>query len=475
MFTRTRSAKVHFIGIGGIGMSGIAELLHRLGHRVSGSDQKEGDRVVMLKKLGAKIQIGHSREWIQKCKPDVVVYSSAIKKDNEEFSFCREEQIPLIRRAEMLAELMKFKRGVAIAGSHGKTTTTAMLSLLLEKFDPTVVIGGVFNPIGSNVFLGQGDILLAEADESDGSFLRLSPEVVAITNVDKEHLNYFGSYAALQRAFVEFLDRLPFYGRAYLCSDSATLRDLAPHINKSRKWYGFKEKYKPDVLIRKKEAGSFSLFKKEDGYKVPTFEGKLSVPGEHNILNATAATLIALYLGATVEDVQQGLIDFRGVRRRFEYKGNWGDHEIIEDYAHHPTEIQATIRAAIERYGEERPPVIIFQPHRFTRSKTLWKDFKTCFESAKHVLVLPTYAASETKEEWIKDFNSKKFSKNIEAPSEYCPTIESAIKSLAKKEKSASINTKSPILVLGAGDVYNVVPELLKGHEDEDQNISSTI
>ncbi len=461
-----RSRKIHFIGIGGIGMSGLAELLLKLGHHVSGSDQNDSESVQRLIGLGAKIQIHHGDEIMKSMPPDVVVYSTAVPPTNPELSFARAQKIPIIRRAEMLGELMRLKRGIAIAGSHGKTTTTGFVSMLLSAggLDPTVVIGGRFDAIGSNASLGAGRWLVAEADESDGTFLKLTPEIAVVTNIDREHLDHYKNFESVIAAFEDFIDRVPFYGRAVLCSDCENIRSIAARLQKPCVYYGFDEKWEPDFLVRLLEEGAsprFEILEKKSNYKKPWLAVQLSVPGRHNILNATAAALVARELEVSNLVISNTLKDFHGVSRRFQMRGNWKGHPVIEDYAHHPTEIRATLAAALSVYAPLKP-VVLFQPHRFTRTRDLWQEFSSCFEGAQSVFTLPIYAASEPREDWVKDVDLEAFAKNIKGGiASYCPTRDSLVEGLMQAKKSEKISEKAPILVLGAGDIYKMIPSLI--------------
>ena len=446
-------------------MSGLAELLLKLGHQVSGSDRSEGERVNKLRERGASIQIGHSLDLLEQLKPDVVVYSSAIAKDNVEYAYCRRQKIPLIRRAEMLAELMRFKRGIAVAGSHGKTTTTAMCSLILREagLDPTVVIGGVFGAIGSNVALGRSSWLLAEADESDGSFLNLSPELIAVTNLDSEHLNHFGDFSNLKAAFVNFMEKIPFYGRAFVCSDSPALREILPLVHKPLKTFGFELPYKPDYLIkdcRSHQQGEFELFSKEDNYTKKIFSSQLNVPGKHNFLNAVASVLLARELGVEDKIISSSLAQFAGVNRRFQKRGQWRGHDLIEDYAHHPTEIRVTIEAALSQY--KKKPWIIYQPHRYSRTRDSWSDFKTCFSGSDIVFTLPIYAAAEDCEPWTKNYDRTNFARHLEGcQAQFCENFDQVLECLEEKHKELDPAECPPILILGAGDIYKIIPKML--------------
>ncbi|MBS1984724.1 MAG: UDP-N-acetylmuramate--L-alanine ligase [Bdellovibrionales bacterium] len=463
-----RTRRVHFIGIGGIGMSSIAELMLGMGQEVTGSDQAESEVVQRLRQLGARVQIGHSAAVLENNPTDVVVYSTAVRADNPELVYAREHGISIIRRAEMLAELMRLKRGIAIAGSHGKTTTTGLVALILRKagFDPTVAIGGKFDAIGSNAVLGKGTWMVAEADESDGSFLRLSSEIAVVTNVDREHLDHYGNFESATKAFEDFLDRLPFYGRAILCSDSDHLRAFESRLNKPRYWYGFDSAHSPDFLVRPVSEGSapeFEIVDQRQGQEKVWLRVTLAVPGRHNMLNATAAALVAAELGISGADILAALGEFKGVRRRFERRGEWRGHPIIEDYAHHPTEIRATLQAALSSFAPLKP-VVVFQPHRFTRTRDLWNDFAVCFAGSSHLFSLPIYAASEPRDAWVEAFDREKFAGHIErVPSQYCGTHAEVVMALEKIKSANAFADGAPLLILGAGDVHKVIPLLLKG------------
>lgn len=447
-------------------MSGLAEILLRLGHHVSGSDSSDSEILSRLEQLGARVFKGHAEENIRNEKPDVVVFSSAIGPDNPEIVAAEKNEVPLIRRAEMLAELMRLKRGLAIAGSHGKTTTTGMLSVILKGagFDPTVVIGGKLDALGStNAALGAGAWMVAEADESDGSFLRLSPEIAVVTNIDKEHLDHFKNVDACVAAFAEFLDRLPFYGRAILCADCPRLRSVSKALRKPKVFYGIEEVNQPDFLIRifsEGEKSEVGIFTKKSGYKTLLGKLELRIPGRHNILNATASLLAALELDIPFSVVADALKEFSGVRRRFEFRGKFnGNIEVIEDYAHHPTEIAATLQAAHSRYNSGKIWVA-FQPHRYSRTRDSWEEFKECFSSEKNVWTLPIYPASERKEEWAEKFDGENFAKHVGA--EFVQNKKALIEKLrAKISKIENSEKPAALLILGAGDISKTIPDLI--------------
>src|SRR5215472_10334491 len=384
--------RVHFVGIGGIGMSGIAEVLLNLGYQISGSDLKRSTVTARLKSLGMTIFETHRAENIAGA--GVVVTSSAIGAGNPEVEEARRRHIPVIPRAEMLAELMRLKYGIAIAGMHGKTTTTSMVAAVLAAggLDPTVVVGGRVDAMGSNARLGKSHYLVAEADESDRSFLKLSPILAVVTNLDREHMDCYRDMADVENAFVEFMDRVPFYGSCVACIDNEQLAGILPRVRRRVFTYGTMPK--ADFVTRMLPLCDDARARFEvaaDGQVFGPFS--LHVPGRHNILNATAAVAIAAQLEIVPEAIAQGLDSFRGVDRRFELKGCERGVAVIDDYGHHPTEIRATLRAA--RECNYRHVHVIFQPHRYTRTRDLMQEFLTAFEDANTVQVLDIYAASE--------------------------------------------------------------------------------
>jgi UDP-N-acetylmuramate--alanine ligase len=382
---------IHFVGIGGIGMSGIAEVLLNLGYRVTGSDMRASDTTTRLKELGAEIFIGHLAANITS--PHVVVISSAVKNDNVEVIAAREQQIPVIPRAEMLAELMRLKYGIAIAGAHGKTTTTSMVATVLAAggIDPTVVIGGKLNSLGTNAKLGQGDFLVAEADESDGSFLKLSPTISVVTTIDEEHLDYYKDIQDIKAAFLAFINKVPFYGVSILCLDQPHIQSLIPLVQKRYQTYGMSSQadYEARDVSLKPLGSRFKVL--HHAQDLGWFE--LSVPGMHNINNSLAAVAVARELDIDIEVIRKALRDFSGVQRRFQIKGEVDGITIVDDYGHHPTEVKATLAAAAA--GMERRVVVVFQPHRYTRTQHLLEDFFTAFNQADTLVVTDIYAAGE--------------------------------------------------------------------------------
>ncbi|TWH01039.1 UDP-N-acetylmuramate--L-alanine ligase [Mesorhizobium sp. J18] len=389
---------VHFIGIGGIGMSGIAEALHTLGYRVQGSDQAENANVARLREKGIEVFIGHAAENLGEA--EVVVVSTAIKKTNPELAAAREKLLPIVRRAEMLAELMRFRQAVAIGGTHGKTTTTSMVAALLEAggLDPTVINGGIINAYGTNARMGKGDWMVVEADESDGTFLKLPAEIAVVTNIDPEHLDHYGSFDKVREAFRQFVENVPFYGFGVMCIDHPEVQALISRIE-DRRVVTYGENLQADVRFgNHRMDGPASLFditiRDRKTGKVENIEGlRLPMPGRHNVSNATAAVAVAHELGISADAIRKGLSSFGGVKRRFTPTGEWNGVRIFDDYGHHPVEIKAVLRAA--REASKGRIVAIAQPHRYTRLHDLFDDFASCFNEADTVLVVPVYAAGE--------------------------------------------------------------------------------
>lgn len=386
------SRHVHFVGIGGVGMSGIAEVLLNLGHRVSGSDLVESDATRRLARLGAIIRYGHDAEVIGE-DVDVVVLSSAANFSNPEILRARELRIPIIPRAEMLAELMRMKTGVAVAGTHGKTTTTSLIATILQHagLDPTAVIGGRLHAFGSNGQLGRSDLLVAEADESDGTFLLLSPTVAVVTNIEREHLDHYGDFERAKDAFASFINRIPFYGLAVVCLDDLTVRGMLPQIRKPFVTYGTSPEadyVAHDVCVEGMRT-RLTVIHRGD----PVGDLEVPLPGRHQALNAVAAYAVAHHFGVAPANVRAALRQFAGIHRRFEVCGDAGGVTVVSDYAHHPTEIRATIEAAREGFG--RRLVVVFQPHRYTRLRDLFDEFLGAFDAADRVVLTEVYPGGE--------------------------------------------------------------------------------
>jgi UDP-N-acetylmuramate--alanine ligase len=385
--------KIHFVGIGGIGMSGIAEVLLNLGYKVSGSDLRGSDTTERLVSLGAEVGIGHRSENLQNV--DVVVISSAVHDDNPEVVEAKRLHVPVIPRAEMLAELMRMKYGIAIAGTHGKTTTTSMAASILGHagIDPTIVIGGKLNAIGTNARLGQGKFLLAEADESDGSFLVLSPTIAIVTNIDADHLDHYaGGIEEIKDTFVQFINKVPFYGLAVLCLDDPNIRAVLPRVKKRYMTYGLSSQADIRATHVKHDGFMTSFVAHYKGYRLG--EVSFKMPGPHNVLNAMACIAIALELDVPFAAIQEGFAQFGGVGRRFTVKGEPQGIMVVDDYGHHPAEIKATLSAARQGWPERRI-VAAFQPHRYSRTKELFNEFVTAFYDADVLVLTDVYAAGE--------------------------------------------------------------------------------
>jgi UDP-N-acetylmuramate--alanine ligase len=458
--------RIHFVGIGGIGMSGIAEVLLTLGYKVSGSDLKSSAVTERLANLGAIIFEGHRAENITSA--EVVVTSSAIARDNPEVIAAHSQHIPVIQRAEMLAELMRLKYGIAIAGMHGKTTTTSMVAAVLAAggLDPTVVVGGRVDAMGSNARLGKSQYLVAEADESDRSFLKLSPILAVVTNIDREHMDCYRDMADVEQAFIDFVDRVPFYGMVVLCNDDERLRDLLPRLARRAITYGKRDDSDFKILGGEVQAGSsqqyYSHFAVHYRGK-PLGEFNLRVPGSHNVLNATAAVAVGVGLDIDPNRIREALENFRGVDRRFQLKGKAENISVIDDYGHHPTEIRATLAAA--RQCSPNRLHVIFQPHRYTRTRDLLGEFGTAFSDADNIWVLDIYAASEppipgTSAEQVVDTIKRLGGRNAR----YAASFDEAIRELVAVTDSGDM-----ILTLGAGNVSQLGPQILTALEDRER------
>jgi UDP-N-acetylmuramate--alanine ligase len=449
MFATSQHA--HFIGIGGIGMSGIAEILLNLGMKVSGSDLRRSAVTERLGQLGAAIFEGHEASNVAGA--TVVVTSSAVGPGNPEVAEARARKIPVIQRAEMLAELMRLKYGIAIAGMHGKTTTTSMVATVLAAggLDPTVVVGGRVDAMGSNARLGTTHYLVAEADESDRSFLKLSPIRAVVTNLDREHMDCYKDMADVEWAFLDFMDRVPFYGAVTACVDNPQLAAILPRARRLVYTYGTAAEADYRIEFLAAEMGTFSRFLVTIAAgTLGPFE--LHVPGRHNVLNATAAVAIAHQLEIAPEKIAEGLARFRGVDRRFQRHGQARGVTVVDDYGHHPTEIRATLAAARET-GHRRIHVV-FQPHRYSRTQDLMEEFGGAFGDADSVIVLPIYAASE---EPIPGITAEKLASRIDGPKvQFARDFAAAIAAVAKETQEGDL-----ILTLGAGSVSQLAPQIL--------------
>jgi len=454
MYRKGKIRNVHFVGIGGIGMSGIAEVLLNLGYRISGSDMKETEVTRRLQALGCEMDYGHRRENVKEA--DVLVVSSAIRPNNPEIKVAEERLIPIIPRAEMLAELMRMKVGIAIAGTHGKTTTTSLIATVLGAagLDPTVVIGGRLNSIGSNAKLGQGEFLVAEADESDGSFLKLMPTIAVVTNIDPEHLDYYKGIEEIKEAFLHFLNKIPFFGLAVLCLDHPNVQSLLPRLKKRFTTYGLTTQadFQAGEIEFDGLSTTFDVLYQRKGI------GRLRIrmPGLHNVYNALAAVATAFELDIPFQVVQEALKDFGGIQRRFQIKEEKKGILIVDDYGHHPVEIMATLKAA--KTGWKRRIIAIFQPHRYTRTQALFQDFLAAFYDADVLILTDIYAAGE---ERIEGVEAKALFEGIR---EYGHKDVTYIPD--KKEIVAHLlDVVAPgdmVITLGAGDIYQTAEELVR-------------
>jgi UDP-N-acetylmuramate--alanine ligase len=450
--------RIHFVGIGGIGMSGIAEVLLNLGYKVSGSDLKSSPITQRLASLGAQIFEGHSAENITGA--EVVVTSSAISTENPEVTQARSLHLPVIPRAEMLAELMRLKYGIAVAGMHGKTTTTSMIAAVLAGagLDPTVVVGGRVDAMGSNARLGKSQYLVAEADESDRSFLKLSPILSVVTNIDREHMDCYRNLRDVKRAFLDFMDRVPFYGMVVVCNDDGNLRRLLPQIRRRTVTYGTRRG--SDFHIKPGESAKISENQPLSRFQV-TYKDRslgefcLHVPGVHNILNATAAISVGVGLDLQPDQIRSALENFRGVDRRFQLRGKAAGVCVIDDYGHHPTEIRATLAAA--RQCGFRKIHVVFQPHRYTRTQDLMDEFANAFGDADTLVILDIYAASEKP---IEGITAEALVRRIQeggGSARYCASFGEAADLLAGTAREGDM-----ILTLGAGSVSQLGPVILE-------------
>ncbi len=452
--------RIHFVGIGGIGMSGIAEVLLNLGYKVSGSDVKTSNITQRLADLGATIFEGHRLENVSGA--EVVVVSAAVPPENAEVAEARRLHIPVIQRAEMLAELMRLKYGIAVAGMHGKTTTTSMIAAVLAAggLDPTVVVGGRVDSMGSNARLGNSQYLVAEADESDRSFLKLSPILAVITNIDREHMDCYRNMRDVKRAFLDFMDRVPFYGMLVVCNDDPQLRRLLPQIRRRTVTYGTRRG--SDFHIRPGEpvphpADTRHISRFHVRYQGEDFgEFRLHVPGLHNVLNATAAVAVGVGLDIPTEQIRTALEDFRGVDRRFQLRGKAGGITVVDDYGHHPTEICATLSAA--RECGFRKINVIFQPHRYTRTRDLMDEFANAFQGADSLLVLDVYAAGE---ERIEGVTAQALVERIREHGKSDVRYVSSFVEAAETVVTSACNGDM-ILTLGAGSVSQLCPMILQ-------------
>lgn len=454
---RKKIQHVHFVGIGGIGMSGIAEVLLNLGYRVSGSDLRESDITRRLQDLGATICYGHHRKNVKDA--NVVVISSAIHEDNPEVHAARERLIPVIPRAEMLAELMRMKYGIAVAGTHGKTTTTSLIATILGHghLDPTVVIGGRLNSIGSNAKLGQGEFLVAEADESDGSFLKLSPTIAVVTTIDLEHVDHYPNIKTIREAFLQFVNKVPFYGLAVLCLNQKNIQAILPEVKKRFVTYGMTPQadFRADQIVCEGLYTAFDLIYRNQ----PLGRLRIRVPGLHNVYNAMAAIATAFELDVGFPVVREALAEFPGIQRRFQIKGEVKGVLVIDDYAHHPAEIKATLKTAKKSW--KRRVVAVFQPHRYTRTHGLFKDFLTAFYQADILIITDIYGAGENR---IEGVDAARLYEGIRDHGHRDVTY------IAQKEGISDhlqriVQENDLVITLGAGDIWQVADDFLMKFE----------
>ena len=451
-----RSYHIHFVGIGGIGMSGIAELLLNLGHQVSGSDLQESEITRRLETLGATVFYGHQAEQVAGA--DVVVISSAINSDNPEVLAANKDyHLPVIRRAEMLAELMRLKYAVLIAGAHGKTTTTSMVGTVLAEggLDPTVIIGGRLNAWGTNAKLGQGDFVVAEADESDGTFLLYSPTISLVTNIDTEHLDFYKDLDEIKETFLDFINQVPFYGLNILCLEDENIQSLLPRIKKRLVTYGFSAQadfQARDMTFDGLSCSYRAYYRGEEMGQVT-----LAIPGAHNVLNSLAAVAVGHELKIPFSAICRGLQEMTGVQRRFQIKGEVRGITIIDDYGHHPTEIKAVLKTIAQSFPERRR-FVLFQPHRYTRTQALFDDFTTAFYQSDVLFVTDIYAASEPP---IPGVHAEKLVTSIQEHGHtnirYIPKQTNLMELLLEEAREGDV-----FLTLGAGNIWQTGEELLK-------------
>ncbi len=460
MFRRIR--KIHFVGIGGIGMCGLAELLHNQGYRVTGSDLREGATVARLRALGVPVAIGHDSRQVGDA--DVLVYSSAVRRENPELGEAERRKIPVIPRAEMLAELMRLKDGIAVAGTHGKTTTTSLIAHVLDAagLDPTAVIGGRVlapgaDPTGAR--LGRGDLLVAEADESDGSFLRLAPVIAVVTNIDPEHLDHYGSFEAVQDAFVTFANRVPFWGLGVLCLDHPGVQAVLPRMTRRTTTYGFASQADL-VACDAAPDGTGMRFAVRQRSQGPLGEVRLRLPGRHNVQNALATLAVALELDVPFARAAEALAHFVGIERRFETKGTARGVRLVDDYGHHPAEVRATLAAA--RALHPGRIVVVFQPHRYTRTRDLFDDFTTCFNDADALVVTEIYPAGEDK---LPGVDAASLVEAIRAHGHrdvrFVPELDAVLAALPRELEAGDL-----VITLGAGSISSLGPRLLRALEE---------
>lgn len=452
MFRKTRH--IHFVGIGGSGMSGIAEVLLNLGYKVSGSELSMSETVNRLTNFGADIFIGHKASNVNGA--EVVVVSSAISADNEEVTAAKEKYIPVIPRAEMLAELMRLKYGIAVAGAHGKTTTTSMIASVLFAggLDPTIVIGGRVNSIGSGAKLGRGDFLVAEADESDGSFLKLTPTIAVVTTIDAEHLDYYNNISEIKNAFLKFINKIPFYGSSVLCLDNEHIQSIIPYVDKRFITYGLtgQAEYIARDITFSGRTTKFTVLKGQ----IRLGEVTLNLPGIHNVQNSLSAIAVGVELDMDFNSIKKGLEEFSGVQRRFQIKGEVDGVLVVDDYGHHPAEIKATLSAA--KRGWNKRLITVFQPHRYTRTRDLLKEFYTAFYDSDSLVITNIYPAGEKPLDGI---NAHLVYDGIRGHGHrdivFIDNKEEIVGYLSKKARDGDM-----VITLGAGDIWKVGEEFIR-------------
>jgi UDP-N-acetylmuramate--alanine ligase len=454
-----KAERIHFVGIGGIGMSGIAEVLLNLGYAISGSDLVDSEITRRLARLGVRYFIGHGAENVEQA--DVVVVSSAVTADNVEVVTAKARKIPVIPRAEMLAELMRMKYGVAVAGSHGKTTTTSLVATVLAKggLDPTLVIGGRLNNLGSNAKLGQGQFMVAEADESDGSFLKLNPMVAIVTSIDREHLDYYRNLGEIQAAFAQFLDKIPFYGFSIVCADEPNIRAILPRLTKKVFTYGLQGDV--DYSARDIRTQGFGSAFTAIRQRSPLGSVVLNIPGLHNIRNALAAIATGVELDIPFVHIQEALREFSGIHRRFEVKGEVRGITVVDDYGHHPTELDATLCTA-RLVWPNRRLVVLFQPHRYTRTQALWQEFCAPLLTADIVVLTEVYGAGEPH---IPGVSGRLIWQGLQERGHpqaiFVPEKESLASEMLRHIREGDV-----VFTLGAGDVWKAGEQLLKALQE---------
>ena len=456
---RRRVQHVHFVGIGGVGMSGLAEILATSGYTVSGSDLREGPVTGRLRELGIRVSIGHAPENVGSV--DVVVYSSAVRATNPELQAAEARHIPVIARAEMLAELMRMKYGVAIAGSHGKTTTTSLVGAVLQAggLDPTIIVGGRVKSLGANSVLGAGDILVAEADESDGSFLRLVPTVVVVTNVDREHLDHYDDFASLKQAFLDFANRVPFWGAAVLCLDDPRIRELLPQIDRRTRSYGLSAQSEVQAEDLRGEGFDTHFRAIADGKTLG--EVRLRLPGRHNVLNALAAIAVGLEFDVPFARIQQALEEFAGIERRFEVRGERAGVLVIDDYSHNAAKVRAALQAA-HQVGRQRV-IVAYQPHRYSRTRDQFEELADAFHDSDVLILTEIYAAGETK---IPGVESAVLAEAIRARGHRDVQLVPNTADVAERAR-ALVREGDLLIFMGAGDITRQADAFLEPKDPE--------